>query len=163
MRNTLTVYDQPLGIHEDRHNDARPQMAPVLVVARILEFRAVNMRYSTICYSRKALFETEERTKMLTPLVQAVVFWHQKLPYFRRIVSSELFGLEQFRDRLGVIRLPCHNDRMVGLSPYADSVCKLQMELGLSKEQCAAVAYHSITFESTVFFWVVVWKIIGGA
>ena len=61
VRNAVSTSDEAFGPHEDRHNDDRPLMSQVFVLAETTQWDGICARHLTIAYSRKSVTESEER------------------------------------------------------------------------------------------------------
>ena len=79
--------------------------------------------------------------------------WEAGVEEYMKTVSSDLFKLPINSEIPGVIELPCHLDRSVGISPYIHAIIELQKILQLSRHQSIAILYNCITNESPYYFY----------
>ena len=145
--------NQYLEVHEDSLNDSRPSMAPVDVLSCIYMTREGPLRLTKIGYSRQSLHDSIKREAQIKPIVMEYKEWEAGVEEYMKTVSSDLFKLPINSEIPGVIELPCHLDRSVGISPYIHAIIELQKILHLSRHQSIAILYNCITNESPYYFY----------
>ena len=144
--------NQFLEVHEDANNDSRPLMSPVGVLSRIYQTQGGPLRLTKIGYSRQSLYDAKRREREIKPIVAAFKQWENTQPNHLKTVSSDLFDLQPNSCIPGVIEIPCHLERSVGVSPYIDATIKTQKLLQLSRHHCVAMLYNCVTNESPYYF-----------
>lgn len=144
--------NQVLEVHEDSNNDSRELMSPVVVFSRVYETSTGPMRLTKIGYSRQSLIDAITRETLIKPIVRRFKKWVDTQPPYLSKVSSELFQMSPNSCIPGVIEIPCHLVRSVGISPYLHGIIHLQSLLGLTRHQCVAILYNCVTNESAYFF-----------
>jgi hypothetical protein len=140
-------------VHEDALNDSRPLMSPVGVLSRIFQTETGPLRLSKIGYSRQSLLDSERRSHDLKPIIQEFLNWEESQMPIMKIVSNDLFSIKNQSKLPGIIQIPCHLDRCIGVSPYIHATIQLQKKMTLSRQQCVAILYNSVTNESPFFFY----------
>ena len=91
LRNTIASCVEAFMVHEDRLNDPRDLMSPVFVFSEIASWDGNWLRHAQIAYGRKSIFDADERSRILSPLISQIVKWHDALPLERRTVGHHLF------------------------------------------------------------------------
>ena len=142
-----------IDVHEDAMNDSRPLMSPVGVLSRIYQTKDGPLRLTKIGYSRKSLRDSLIRHALIEPVVRRFKEWETEQSPLASEVTSDLLELPPNSQIEGVVEIPCHLERSVGLSPYIYAVIKLQKMMRLSREQCVAITYNCITNESPFYFY----------
>jgi hypothetical protein len=145
--------DHYIEVHEDALNDSRKAMSPVGVLSCMYQTREGPIRLTKIGYSRQSLHDSLKREALIKPVVREFLSWEQAQPTLMKEVSSNLLLLQPNSDLPGVIEIPCHLERSVGVSPFIHAIIKLQCFLGLTRSHCVALAYNCVTNESPFFFY----------
>ena len=145
--------NQRLEVHEDTNNDDRELMSPVGVLSRIYLTELGPLRLTKIGYSRQSLFDSIRREQEIKPIVANFKKWEGRQPKILSTISPELFNIEPNSPIPGVIEIPCHLERAVGVSPYIHATIRLQSLMNLTRHQCVAVLYNCVTNESPFFFY----------
>ena len=152
-RAATNLPDQPLEVHEDTNNDERLLMSPVGVFSRIYATDEGPIRLTKIGYSRQSLYDSIQREREIKPMVEEFKTWERKQPKHLQTICEELFYPRQSETVDGIVQIPCHHERSVGVSPYIHSLIHLQRILTLSRHHCVAVLYHCVTSESPYYFY----------
>ena len=159
-RTAVLSNDAVLEVHEDYLNDPHELMSPVGVLSCIYQTPQGPLRLTKIGYSRQSLQDAVRRETHIKPVVVEFKQWEQQQPPLLRNVSSDLLRQQPNSRIPGVYELPCHLERCVGVSPYIHSIMNVQIFLQLTRHQCVAILYHSITNESPYFFYSICEKIL---
>ena len=145
--------NQKLEVHEDSNNDNRENMSPVGVLSRIYSTQLGPVRLTKIGYSRQSLFDSIRREQEIKPIVSEFKNWEKGQSEMQSTISEDLFNLEPNSSIPGVVEIPCHLERAVGVSPYIHSTIRLQRLMKLTRHQCVAILYNCVTNESPFFFY----------
>jgi hypothetical protein len=160
-RVAITGPNDYLEVHEDGHNDKRPLMSPVGVLSRLyLTNDGALVRMTKIGYSRQSLYDAVRREAEIKPVVKLYKEWELAQPDIIRTVSKDLFFLQPNSTLPGVIEIPSHLERSVGMSPYIYAIIHLQQLLTLSRHQSVAILYNCVTNESPYYFYSVFEEIL---
>ena len=144
--------NQRLEVHEDINNDKRELMSQVGVLSRIYTTELGPVRLSKIGYSRQSLFDSIRREQEIKPIVAQFKIWEERQTQMLSTISQELFNIKPNSPIPGVIEIPCHLERAVGVSPYIHATIRLQRLMTLTRHQCVAILYNCVTNESPFFF-----------
>jgi hypothetical protein len=140
-------------IHEDSLNDSRPLMSPVGVLSKIYQTNDGPIRLTKIGYSRQSLLDAINREADIKPVVKEFKEWEKAQPDLAKVVSNDLLKIRPNSDLPGVIEIPTHLERSVGVSPYIYATIHLQKCLSLSRQQCVGILYNCVTSESPYYFY----------
>ena len=127
-------------------------MSPVGVFSHIIQTQNGTIRLTKIGYSGRSLVDSITRETLIKPVVIEFQKWVSAQPSHLTEVSSALFQKTPNSCLPGVIEIPCHLERSVGVSPYIDAIISMQSLLGLTRHQCVAILYNCVTNESAFFF-----------
>lgn len=114
------------------------------------------IRCSYHAYGREAILRTHANMGSLQPFVYGVAEFYNKLPSNRRDVTPDLLIQADELGKNGLLFIPPHADKGVGLSIYASAILDLHdlnsEKGGISVRHAIALCYNVLASESPLLF-----------